>query len=175
MYGIRGYSAKRRPLGVFGKVTTYLVMLLLAFMLVQSMLLSWFGVTTTAVVYNAEQKEYMDTMDNRLDPSRFELSYRYRVSDKTYEGTDIMYFQYGYVPEMGADGKEIQKTAVVRYFPPIPGWSEIVSVPGGKSNSHLAESPLGWFGFVLLALMFAVVVIRARRARKRIKSERGLL
>ena len=171
MYGIRGYSAKRRPLGVFGKVTTYLVMLLLAFMLVQSMLLSWFGVTTTAVVYNAEQKEYMDTMDNRLDPSRFELSYRYRVSDKTYEGTDIMYFQYGYVTEIGTDGKEIPKTAVVRYFPPVPSWSEIVSVPGGKYNSYLLKTPLDWFCLVLLVLLIAFFIIRGRRARKRIRSE----
>jgi len=174
MHGIRDYSAKRRPVGVFGKIMLVLLGLCAVFLLVQSVLLSAFGVNTTAVIYNAEQQNYRFT-DDRYDPTRFELSYRYTVSGETYEGKSTMYFEYGYVTEMGADGKEIPKTAVVRYFPPIPGWSNIVSVPGGKHDSHLMKNPFGWLGLGLLVLLIAVMVIRGRRLRKRRKSGEGTL
>jgi len=131
MYGIRDYTTKRRPLGAFGKVILCLLGLGTVFLLVQSILLKTYGVTTSAVVYQAEQQERRD-MDDRRDPTRFELSYRYTVEGETYEGKGTMYFENGYVTEMGVDGKPIPKTAVVRYLPSIPRWSEIISVPGGK-------------------------------------------
>jgi len=121
-------------MGVFGKIVLCLVGLCLVFLVTQSVLLKAFGVTTEGVVYDARQQKMRDDED-RYDPTRFELRYRYTVDGKTYEGKSTMYFENGYVTEIDADGKEMQKTAVVRYLPVIPKWSEIVSVPGGKGKS----------------------------------------
>jgi len=126
--------AKRRRISVFSIVVLCLVGLIMVFLMIQSVLLKNFGVTTDAIVYYAQQQTSRDE-DDRYDPTRFELSYRYTVDGKTYEGKSTMYFENGYVTEMGTDGKEIPKTAVVRYLPAVPRWSEIVSVPGGKSSS----------------------------------------
>ena len=167
MYGVRDSTGKTHPLGMAGKLLMCMVGLCLAFLLVQGMLLKAYGVNTTAVVYRAEQKEaerYGDEI--RLDPTRFELSYRYSVTGKTYEGRDTLYFERGYVTEMGVDGKPVPKTAVVRYLPSVPSWSEIVSVPGGKHSSHLDKNPFAWLGLLLLVLIFAVAVLHNRRARK---------
>ena len=161
-YGIRDLTAKRRPLGMLMKI---LVGLLLVIVLTQSMLLSVFGVNTTAVVYQTGRKEYTSD-DDQYDQTRFELGYRYTVAGETYEGSDTMYFVNGYVTQTGADGKPVPKTAVVRYLPSVPRWSRIVSVPGGKRGSNPMNEPFGWLGVVLLILMLAVVRIR-RRARKR--------
>jgi len=86
-----------------------------------------------------------------------------------------MYFEYGYVTEMGADGKDIPKTAVVQYFPPIPGCRNVVSVPGGRHDSHFVKSPFGWLGLGLLTLLIAVIVIHGRRMWKRTKTREGTL
>jgi len=133
---------------------------------VQSILLKAYGVTTSAVVYQAEQQEQRD-MDDRRDPTRFELSYRYTVGSETYEGKSTMYFEYGYVTEIGVDGKPIPKTAVVRYLPSIPRWSEIVSVPGGKQSSYFLGIPTGLLIVGILALAFAAVMIHHRRVRRK--------
>ena len=50
MYGIRDYTTKRRPLGAFGKVILCLLGLGTVFLLVQSILLKTYGVTTSAFV-----------------------------------------------------------------------------------------------------------------------------
>ena len=167
---IRNFTAKNRSLGVFGKVILCLLGVFAVFLFVQNILLSAFGVNTSAVVYRAEQQQFRDT-DDRYDPTRFELSYRYTVDGATYEGKDTMYFEYGYVTEMGVDGKEIPKTAVVRYLPSVPSWSKIVSVPGGKHSPQLMENPLSWLGFGLLVLLIVVMVNRGRRLRKQMESE----
>ena len=118
-------------MGVFSKIILCLLAAGMVFLLVQNIMLKTFGVTINAVVYNAQQQK-IRSIDDRRDPTRFELSYRYTVAGETYEGKETMYFEYGYVTEMGADGKPVPKTAVVRYLPSIPRWSEIVSVPGGR-------------------------------------------
>jgi len=166
MYGIRDYTAKRRPIGVFGKVTLCLLGLGMVFQSVRSILLKNFGVTTPAVVYRAEQQEKRD-VDDRSDPTRFELSYRYKAEGETYEGSGTMYFEYGYVTEMGTDGKPIPKTAVVRYLPSIPSWSEIVSVPGGRNSSYTMGIPNDTLIVVILALVFAAVLIHHRIVRRK--------
>ena len=167
MHGIRDFTGRNRPLDVVGKLVLCLLGLGLLFLLVQGILLKAYGVNTNAEVYRAEQKEAERRGDEiRLDPTRFEISYRYSVAGETYEGRDTLYFERGYVTEMGADGKPVPKTAVVRYLPSVPRWSEIVSVPGGKHSSHLTKNPLGWIGLVLLALIFAAVIRHNRRARK---------
>jgi len=138
----------------------------MVFLLVQSMLLKTYGVTTSAVVYQAEQEVKRD-VDDRLDPTRFELSYRYAVEGETYEGKGTMYFEHGYVTEMGADGNPIPKTAVVRYLPSVPRWSEIVSVPGGKNSSYFMGVPTVLLIVVVLALALAAVLVHHRRVRRK--------
>jgi len=165
MYGIRDYTAKRRPLGVFGKFILCLLGLATVFLSVRNILLKNFGVTTSAVVYRAEQQERRD-MDDRRDPTRFELSYRYTAEGETYEGKDTMYFEYGYVTEMGTDGKPIPKIAVVRYLPSVPRWSEIVSVPGGRNSSYFMGVPADLLIFGILATALAAVLIHHRRVRR---------
>jgi len=155
---------------VFSKIILCLLAVVVVFLLVQSIMLKTFGVTTNATVYYARQEELRNE-DDHYDPTRSELSYRYTVDGKTYEGKNTMYFEHGYVTEMGADGKEIPKTAVVRYLPSIPRWSEIVSVPGGKHGSNLIVGSFGWIGFGLLVMILAVMIIRTRRARKKAKAE----
>ena len=164
-------ATKGRSMGVFGKIVLCIVGLCLVFMLVQSVLLKTLGMITDGVVYYARQQTSRDE-DDRYDPTRFELSYRYTVDGRTYEGKSTMYFEYGYVTEMGADGKEIPKTAVVRYLPAVPGWSEIVSVPGGKSSSTFMSNPIVWIGFGLLALILVAVVIHTRRLSKKVEMEK---
>jgi len=156
---------------VFSKIILCLLAAGMVFLLVQSIMLKTFGVTTNATVYYARQEELRNE-DDHYDPTRFELSYRYTVDGETYEGKSTMYFEQGYVTEMGADGKEIPKTAVVRYLPSIPRWSEIVSVPGGKHGSHLMENSLGWIGVGLLVLIIVAMIIRTRRARKKAEAEK---
>jgi len=172
MYGIRDFTRKRRPIGVFGKIMLCVVGLCLLLLLTQSVLLSVFGANTNGVVYDAKQIQLRNSTD-RHNPTRFELSYRYTVSDKTYESKDTMYFEYGYVVEAGADGKSIPKTTAVRYLPAFPQWSRIESVSGGKHTSHLMENPFGWLGLILLAVLTAVMIIHNRRARKKAKPKGG--
>ena len=138
----------------------------MVFLLVQSILLKTYGVITSAVVYQAEQQEKRN-MDDRRDPTRFELSYRYTVEGETYKGKSTMYFEHGYVTEMGVDGKPIPKTAVVRYLPSIPRWSEIVSVPGGKNSSYFMGIPTGLLIVGILALALAAVLIHHRCAQQK--------
>jgi hypothetical protein len=171
MYGIRDFTTKRRPLSVFRKIMLCLVGLCLVFLPTRSVLLTMFGATTQAVVYNAEQQELRNSTD-RHDPTRWELSYRYTVSGKTYESKDTMYFEYGYTVEIDVDGKGIPKTAVVRYLPAVPHWSRIESVSGGRHVSHLMENPFGWLGPILLVMLLAGMIIRNRHTRKIMNSER---
>ena len=170
----RDFKSQKKSTSVFQKIVLFLLAICVIFMLVQSILLKNFGVTVNAEIYSVVQKEYINSSDKEelSDPTRFELSYRYTVDGKTYESKGTMYFQYGYVVEVEADGKSIPKTAVVRYFPPIPSWSEIVSVQGGKHGSHLTGTPFGWIVVVIFVLMLVIMLIRNRRIRKRMKSER---
>ena len=85
-------------MGVFSKIILCLLAVGLVFLLVQSIMLKTFGVTTNATVYYARQEELRNE-DDHYDPTRFELSYRYTVDGETYEGKGTMYFEYGYVTE----------------------------------------------------------------------------
>ena|GEM_PF-4779179 len=119
MYGIRDYSAKRRPVGVFEKIMLGVLELCAVLLLEQSILLSVFGVNTNAVLCNVEQQNYRFA-DDRYDPTRFELSCHYTVSGETMRANPRCILNMAMSPKWELTAKIYRKQrwcSISRQFP----------------------------------------------------------